>query len=266
MLVLYNHDLSVCVQKVRLAMAEKGLAWQDLDVDLMRGEQMSPDYLKLNPKGVVPTLVHDGQPIIESTIILEYLDDAFPDPPLRPADAPGRARMRLWARVPDDGLHAACGTVSYAAAFGQQVLAFHGREALEARIDRVPDRARAARQRELYEKGFEASFLPDQFRLYDKALRDMETALADRDWLAGDTFSLADCAMLPYVYRLDRLNLGAMWADRPRLADWYGRAQARPSWKTAIVAYPGSGTPDYDDDLKSKGIDLWPKLRTMLAA
>jgi len=266
MLILYNHDLSVCVQKVRLAMAEKGLDWEDRNIDLMRGEQVTPDYLKLNPKGVVPTLVHDDQPVVESTIILEYLDDAFPEKPLRPADALGRARMRLWTKTPDDGLHAACGTVSYAAAFGAQVLAFHGKTALEERIARLPDRARAARQRELYEKGMDASFLPDQFRLYDKVLRDMEATLSGRRWLAGEAYSLAECAMLPYVLRIDRLNLGGLWAERPHVADWYDRARARPSWKTAIDAYPGYGPPDYDDDLKSRGVDLWPKFREMLAA
>lgn len=266
MLILYNHNLSVCVQKVRLAMTEKGLQWEERDIDLMRGEQVSPEYLKINPKGVVPALVHDGQPVIESTVILEYLDDAFPDHPLRP-DAPiERARMRVWTKTPDDGLHAACGTVSYAAAFAHQVAAFHGHEALAARLARLPDRARAARQRELYDKGIDASFVPDHFRLYDKVLGEMEAALTGRAWLAGDDFSLAECALLPYVWRLERLNLAAMWADRPRLADWFARAKARPSWDKAMEAYPARGRGDYDDDLRSRGIELWPKVEAMLAA
>lgn len=266
MLTLFNHNLSVCVQKVRLAMSEKGLDWQDRDIDLMKGEQVSPDYLKINPKGVVPAIDHDGRTVVESTIILEYLDDAFPEHPLRPETPIDRAAMRVWTKTPDDGLHAACGTVSYAAAFGQQVLAYHGREALNERLAKLPDRARAARQRELLDKGVDASFLPDHVKLHDKVLGEMEARLAGHDWLAGPDYSLAECALLPYLWRLERLNFEGMWADRPAVADWFARCKARPSWDRAMEAYREVPEGDYDDDLKSKGVDLWPKVKAMLAA
>lgn len=266
MLTLYNHNLSVCVQKVRLAMSEKGLDWQDHNIDLMRSDQVSPEYLAVNPKGTVPALDHDGKVVIESTIILEYLDDVFPEPALRPADPHARARMRVWTKIPDDGLHAACGTVSYAAAFGPQVLAHHGKEELDARLAKLPDRARAARQKELLEKGIEASFVADHLKLHDKVLKDMEATLAEQPWLGGADFSLADCAILPYVWRLERLNFAGMWADRPRVADWFARAKARPSWDRAMEAYATKLDDQYDDDLVSKGIDLWPKVREILAA
>jgi glutathione S-transferase len=267
MLTLYHHNLSVCAQKVRLALAEKDLDWEDRAVDLMKGEHLKPDYLALNPKGVVPTLVHDGAPVIESTIILEYLEDAFPEPSLRPAAPLERARMRVWAKWPDDGLHAACGTVSYAAAFGEQIVAFHGAAALEDRIANLPDRARAARQKELYEKGMKASFLPDHIRLQDKVLGEIEARLSGgHDWLAGEAYSDAECALLPYLWRLERLGLEAIWAERPHLAAWFARCKARPSWARAMEAYPKYGGHDYDDDLKSRGIDLWPQFEAMLAA
>ena len=96
MLELYHHNISVCAQKVRLALHEKGIDWEGHHIDLMKGEQTSPEYLAINPRGVTPTLVHDGNPVIESTIILEYLEDAFPELPLRPASALSRARMRVW--------------------------------------------------------------------------------------------------------------------------------------------------------------------------
>ena len=73
-------------------------------VDLFRSEQYDPDYLKLNPKGVVPTLVHDGKPMIESTLICEYLDETFPEPPLTPADPWPKSRMRVWSKMVDEGL------------------------------------------------------------------------------------------------------------------------------------------------------------------
>ena len=85
-----------------MTLAEKGLDWTEREVDLFKLEQYDPKYLAFNPKGVVPTLVHDGMQVIESTLICEYLDDVFPDPPLRPS-APGNSRRcgsgpRRWTR------------------------------------------------------------------------------------------------------------------------------------------------------------------------
>jgi glutathione S-transferase len=80
MLTLYDFGNSVCCQKVRITMRAKGLDWECVKVDLFKAEQYDPKYLKLNPKGIVPTLVHDGKAIIESTLICEYLDDTFPVP------------------------------------------------------------------------------------------------------------------------------------------------------------------------------------------
>lgn len=265
MLTLYHHNISVCAQKVRLALAEKKLPHERKHVHLMKAEQVSPEYLKINPKGVVPAIVHDGQPIIESTVILEYLDDAFPERPLRPTSPVERAKMRVWAQVPDAGIHAACATVSFAAAFAEQVKAMNTPEALKERLTKLPDRARAWRQEQLYAHGLGAPFVPEAVKLHDKMLTDMEKSLSQTKWLASDSFSLADCAIAPYVLRLDVLGLSKWWDNRPHVADWYARLQARPSWAGAITAFPSLGKGDYDDDLKSKGIDVWPKVKAMLA-
>ncbi len=266
MLTLYHHNISVCAQKVRLALAEKQIPWDGRHVDLMRGEQLTPEFRKINAKAVVPVIVHDGVPVTESTVILEYLDDAFPVRPLRPGSALARARMRLWTKVPDDGLHAACGTVSFAAAFAAQLVSFHGMPALEARLAKLPDPARADRQRALYEKGLDAPIVKDAMRLHEKILGEIEKTLAQGPWLAGDEFSLAECALAPYVLRLERLGLAKMWDGRPNIADWFARLKARPSWNAAIVAFPSHGSPDYDDDLAGRGLDVWPKVKTLLAA
>ena len=107
MLELYHFNNSVCSQKVRMALAEKGLEWTEHEVDLFKLEQYDPKYLAHNPKGVVPTLVHDGTPLIESTLICEYIDDVFPDPPLKPSKPADVTAMRVWAKMVDDGLHVA---------------------------------------------------------------------------------------------------------------------------------------------------------------
>lgn len=85
-LELYTHPMSPCSQKVRIVLAEKNLSCTKVDVDLPGKANLEPDYLKLNPLGVVPTLVDDGKPVIESSIICEYLEDKFPEPELRPSD------------------------------------------------------------------------------------------------------------------------------------------------------------------------------------
>jgi Glutathione S-transferase, N-terminal domain len=102
--------------------------------------------LQLNPNGVVPTLVHDGRVIIESTLIIEYLDESFPDPPLMPSDPFQRAQVRLWMKKIDDYLHAACSTVTFAIAFRQGLLK-RTPEELEARFKSIPDPAYRERQR-----------------------------------------------------------------------------------------------------------------------
>src|SRR6516162_8489882 len=96
MLTLYHNDMSVCAAKVRTALNEKNIDFQAIHLDLRAGDAQKSDYLKLNPDAVVPTIVHDGRVIIESTVICEYIDDEWPTPPLKPADSFGRAHMRLW--------------------------------------------------------------------------------------------------------------------------------------------------------------------------
>src|SRR6187402_776522 len=102
MLRLYHAWASTCSQKVRLALAEKDLAYDGVVLNLRRFDQLAPEFMAINPRGVVPVLVHDGFVVCESTIINDYLEDAFPGTPLRPADAKGRARVAAWNRFVDD--------------------------------------------------------------------------------------------------------------------------------------------------------------------
>ena len=102
MLELYHHGTSVCAAKPRIVLGEKGLQWTSHYIDILTGEQFAPAYLKLNPKGEVPTLVHDGFVLHQSTLIGEYLDEVFPDPPLKPDNARDRYRMRLWGKRIDE--------------------------------------------------------------------------------------------------------------------------------------------------------------------
>jgi glutathione S-transferase len=262
MLELHHNNMSTCSQKVRLVLRAKGLEPVEHHYNLRKGDQLDPAYLKLNPNGVVPTLVVDGRPVIESTLICEYLDEAYPEPPLRPADLIERAIMRRFAAIPDKGLHAACATVSSAIAFRHQHLALPPEE-LEAIIAATPDPARRERKRQTIEKGMAAPFAADAIRAYDGLLGRIEARLEETgDWLAGAAYSLAEACLVPYVVRLDHLTLGWLWDRRPRLTGWYEQIQARPDF---------AGITDYIDDrylvlMAEHGPPVRPVIEAALAA
>ena len=112
---LYQFGNSVCCQKVRIVLAAKRLAWESVEVELFRNAQYDPAYLKLNPAGVVPTLVHGEDVITESTLICEYLDECYPAPALLPATPAGRGEARRWSKMADEGLHEGVSEISFSA-------------------------------------------------------------------------------------------------------------------------------------------------------
>ncbi len=212
MIELYHNDMSVCAQKVRFALAEKKLKWEGHHLSLRAGDQQKPEYLKLNPNAVVPTLVDDGTVIIESTVINEYLDDACPEPRLRPADSRACARMRLWTKQLDEGVHAATSVLSTGIAFRYQKLV-KGQEELEKFHKQMPDPAKRERSWETITKGVESSYFAGAVQRFDKLLADMEAALSEGPWLAGKEFSLADIGYAPYMARLEHLQLQFLWDE-----------------------------------------------------
>jgi glutathione S-transferase len=261
MLELYHNNLSVCSQKVRIALAEKNLLWTNYHVSLAKGDHLTREFKELNPRGLVPVLVHDGNIIVESTVICTYLDGAFSEPPLMPKNPIERATMRLWCKLPDDILHMACATVSFAISFGQQLKHQAGGE-LEERLKKIPDPARRDRQRALIEKGIETPFFRDHIKVFDKTFSEIEAQLGKTKWLASDMFSLADVEITPYVERIDRLGLAWLWEHRPRLAKWFASMKARPSYK-AITGFPPT---DYYDDTGRDGLKDWPRIEQMIVA
>lgn len=234
MLELYDNHISVCCQAVRLAFAEKGLDWVMHHIRFQTADRYAPDYLKLNPRGQVPTLVHDGQTIVESTVILEYLEDCYPTPPLRPDRPVERARMRMWSKRVDESIHAACGHITFATAWRPVYLA-KSPEEVAADVGQMKDPVKQAQRVQCLEKGLDADEVVRAIHIFDRMLADMETVLEGHDWLTGNQLSIADLKIVPYVIRLDHLDLEWMWQGRPQVADWYRRLQARPSFKVAIT-------------------------------
>ena len=238
MLTLYHAPGSASSQKVRLVLAEKGCAWHPHAVNLFTGDQHRPAFRALNPRGEVPVLVHHGRVLTEANLIAVYLDDAFPEPALTPSAAGDRDRMRRWLAVIDDDLHRACGVLSYALA-GRMMLADRTPGEIGAVIDRMPDAEARAVRRRVIEQGMNAPDLVPALARHVALLDDLEQALADGPWLAGNRLSLADLIAVVYVWRLDHLGLDALWRDglRPHLAAWARRLMARPSYRAAVGAY-----------------------------
>lgn len=231
-LALYHNAASSCSQKVRLVLAEKDLDFESHDVDLVSGAQHDPDYVKLNPNHVVPTLVDAGRVFIESTLINEYLDEAYGEVPMRPADAAGRYATRLWTKKIDT-MHPQCGVITYAIGPRAIVLS-QPEEVREANLAAIPDPAQRARRRSVIEHGVKAPEFAGAIGSHLDFLDEMNAALGDAPWLTGDLFGLADAAALPYVLRLEHLAMGPLVEARPRVAEWLERVKARPAYQEAV--------------------------------
>ncbi len=258
MIALYHNAASTCSQKVRIALAEKGLDYESRDVDLIGGGQHDAEYVKLNPNHVVPTLVHDGGVYTESTLINEYLDDAFPDSPLRPADAAGLHAMRLWTKR-IDGLHPSAGIITYGIGT-RSMIAQRSAEEIEAMLAEIPDPTRRAQRRSVVEHGVHSPEVKGAVAAFERVLDLMQADLADRTWLAGDAFTQADAAALPYVMRLDHLAMTPLVETRPRVADWYARVQDRKSFEVAIASI----LPAFIIDLfRNNGAAVWDDVREL---
>jgi glutathione S-transferase len=235
MLALYHFDRSTAAQKVRLSLAEKGLAWESRYVDpsLGKRQQHDPAYLALNPRGVVPTLIHDGKVIRESQLILEYLEDVFPTPALRPADPFARAQMRLWTKLIDEFLHVDSRTIGQCVAMRFVTLTADA-AVLKLHYDTMPEETRRDNDRVNNEHGLASPLLPGALRRFKRVFHDIERTLADAPWLAGDSYSLADISLVVYVSRLASFQLAGLYDDLPRLKDWHARIRQRPAYAEAV--------------------------------
>ena len=238
MLKLYDGTTSVCAIKARLVLFEKSIPFESKSLDLRAGDQFDPAYLALNPNAVVPTLDDDGAIVIESSVIMHYLEDRFGDSTsLLPAAPLDRARMRLWMKRVDDAIHPATGTLTHATVYRPGFLKLDA-DARAARLAKIPDVGRRERFAAVYKDGLDAPIVVNAVKTLHRLVLDMQVALAENDFLAGPTYSLADAAVTPYANRLFDLDLLDLWANAaPRVFDWFGAIRARPSFGPAILDY-----------------------------
>jgi glutathione S-transferase len=258
--ILYHGRTSVCSIKARLALAEKGVSF-DSKLLTLRGDQFDPEYMKLNPNAVVPTLVHDGHVIIESTVIMHYVDEAFAGEPLMPADPLARSKARMITKLMDEHVHISCMTLTFATANRAHLARMTAQE-MEAELAKAPDPRRSEIKRQVVQQGLDAPLVVEALRHQQKLHSQIEAAMQRGPYLAGASYSLADAAATPYIWRLEQLKLAPMWEHQRGVAAWYERIRARPSFKTAVEAWVGpADLQRYADEP-----DPWPKVREILRA
>ena len=227
------------------------------------GEQFSPDFLKINPKGLVPVLVHDGEIILESNAIVQYLDEVFPDAPLLPQDAAQRARARGWLIRLDAGLHEQVAVISFCVAFRHQVLQRHPtEESLHGFFSRFHNTGRRAVMEDMVTNGLESPRLRLAALAYGTLIKDMAAALAGSEWLVAERLSLADFAILPYIERLEQLQLAGWWSDCPRLHQWLSRLRDTHAYKVGMGEWNNS---TYSQLMSDSGAEAWPRMKALAA-
>lgn len=262
MLYLYHNDMSVCAQKVRMVLSHKNLEWQGENLNLRAGDQFAPEFLKVSPKAIVPILVHDGKVVKESNVIIQYLEETFPAFPLMPENALQRAHIRAWLTRLDAGLHEQIAVISFCLAFRYQLLKrYNTDESLEGFLSQIPDPHREVVMRDIVSNGMESGRLSLAVSAYEQLLTDLTRALSESTWLVGDQISLADLAFLPYIERLQQLQLSSWWQGAPQLENWLLRIKKTEGYKSGILEWHNT---DYIQMMSELCADAWPKLSVLL--
>jgi len=228
---LYHGGMSNCSMRVRMTLEEKGLPWTSNHLDLRKADNITPEYFGIHPKGLVPTLVHDGVVIIESTDIIDYLDKTFGDPPLRPTNETDQEKMHEWMRLAADS-HIHVKTYMFAKQIGRKMAKTESELAIYRELQDNEE------LREFHAENSSAKGLSDaRIAHATEVLRDcfvkLERELGEHEWLVGNLFSLADVTWVPLYVTLN--NAGFPLAEYPNVVRWKDAVRARPSFQKAVL-------------------------------
>ncbi len=235
---LYNAPQSTCSQRVRFVLHSKALPFEEHRLDLFSGDQLKPDYLALNPNGVVPTIVDDDAIITDSSVIMEYLEEVYPDGrSFMPTDPVKRAHMRALMRFIDEVPAAAIRVPSYNLAFLPHFQAMTEEE-FQALADSKPLRREFLLK--MGRTGFPTAEMDEAMRRLARTVErmDKEIAASGGPYLLGRDPCLADISVMPTIVRMDDINLSYMWGDKPAIAGWLDAIRAEPAYQPTY--YPGS--------------------------
>jgi glutathione S-transferase len=240
-LTLYCFPQSTCSQKVRLALWEKGIPFEERHVDHKNREHLSDWYLKLNPNGVVPTLTDGDDVIIDSSVILEYLEEVYPDHAMSPDNPVKRAHMRKWLRYLEEVPTPAIRVPSFNKHLAKRYENMED-DAYQAMAEAHPVRKHFYKR--MNKTGFSAEETAESIDRLDSAAQRVSDALEShgKDWIMGDMLTIVDPAYMPTVDRMIDLGLGDMIFDRPALKAWYERYAKRPAFEKTF--YEGARLTD----------------------
>jgi len=243
----YHAEPAANSLKSMIPLLEKGLAYESNYVDLHKFEQHSAWFVAINPEGQVPVLDHDGNIITHTTVINEYLEDVFPDVPLRPRNPVGAARMRYWNKFVDEHV------MNHVSMHGwHRMVGIIARKIESGEFEKLMERIPLPDQRKKWQtarSGFSEADLANATEKIVYAIDKVETQLAKTKWLAGDDYTLADinfysmCGMM-----VERMFPELEVAKRcPRLIGWRDNMTARPAVARALAA----------EDRTAPGLRTW---------
>ncbi|MCZ6770622.1 MAG: glutathione S-transferase family protein [Proteobacteria bacterium] len=233
MLTLYHYWDSFCSFKVRLCLEEKGLDWDGHNVNLMTFENLAPDYLKVNANGLVPTLIHNGHTLVESSIINEYLDGVFSDVALRPANELELARMRYWVVEEEQQLFKAVRPASLNIIM-KKIFQRLSEDELDALLAQHPKQHLVGRLKKMFTEPVDTAAIDKSRKMLRSTFEKMDAELSGQTWLSGETYSLADIAAAPVVDRVEILELSDVWDGLDALRNWIDRLTSRPAYRRAL--------------------------------
>jgi glutathione S-transferase len=241
-LVLYDAANVPSPRRARMCLLEKGLPFTVRWLNLALMDQKRPEYLRLNPTGLVPTLVNGDEVVYESNVINEYVDALFPTPPLTPADPYGKARMRMWFAFESDW--AKPFRTAFYETMGKDRIRGSGLSADQVKAEiakRTSNPVYGDIAAKVLTTPRDDGVLQEQLALLFEKMDQMEAILGDgRPWLCGEAFSLADIALAPRLEMFPAIGVADLYDRYPRIGAFVARVKARPSWaKSVIVPEPG---------------------------
>jgi glutathione S-transferase/GST-like protein len=226
---LFHWEPNANSGKPMLALFEKGVAFESHYLDLLNFDQHKPDYLAINPLGTIPAMLHGDLVLTESTAIMEYVDEAFPGERLMPENAQDQWRIRWWMKFMDQWLGPSFSMIGWSVFIGPSVRSRDPDE-LKAAIDRIPlPERRTAWRKAIYGSFSEAEMIESRRRVA-VGITMLEEALAKREWLASDKYSLADVNGFNLAYALP-LSQPPLSNDKltPNIMRWLRAIYARPA-------------------------------------
>ncbi len=234
MVTLYHWEPNANSGKPMLALAEKGVPYESRYLDLLKFDQHQPEYLRVNPDGTIPAMVHGERVLTESTPMMEYIDEAFDGPPLRPSDPRERWRMRWWMRFFDAYFGPSLSMIGWNAFVGPAVRQRDPAE-LRAAIERIPLESRRIAWRKAMFNEFSEQELAESRRRATFATGALEAHLSRHRYICGDTYSLGDINGFNLAYALPLVQSECCNDEQtPHILEWlrtiYERPATRATW------------------------------------